>query len=318
MKAAQHLALLQPVSKATVTTSFTTSFTQPRQGASLIVVGLNRPVTGRNALVEMEGEDYDGQSGVTKEDSGDATTVGQSIAGGSGSSVFFDNVDFSDAGVGAVALRVNAAAATTLQLRADSQTGTLLGTCQVSATSGAWATQTCTLTPTTGVHTLYVVFGGAVRLNYLKFQPATGGTGTGGMGGGGTGGGTAGTSGAGGRTTGGAGTGGGASGGTTGAAGATGSAGSVGTAGTTGSGAGTAGTTGTDTGIAGTMGSGAGAAGTTGSGTGAAGTTGVTGGGKSGCSCDIGDARGQSRATLVVALFAAVFGLRGRRARRRR
>ena len=47
----------------------------------------------------IEGEDYDGQSGATKEDSND-TDLGQSIAGNSGSYVFFDNVDFSDAGVG--------------------------------------------------------------------------------------------------------------------------------------------------------------------------------------------------------------------------
>ena len=48
---------------------------------------------------------------------------------------------------------MNAQTATTLELRADSQTGTLLGTCQVAATGGAWANQTCTLTPTTGVKT---------------------------------------------------------------------------------------------------------------------------------------------------------------------
>ena len=50
---------------------------------------MKRPVTGRNAFVEIEGEDYDGQSGVTKEDSGDTTTLGQSISGGSGASAFY-------------------------------------------------------------------------------------------------------------------------------------------------------------------------------------------------------------------------------------
>src|SRR4029077_10625645 len=127
-------------------------------------------------LVEMEGEDYDGQSGVTKEDSNDSTTLGQSITGGSGGYVFFDNVGFSDAGVGAVALRVNAASATTLELHADSQTGTLLGRCSVAATGGSWGTQTCTLPPIPGVPPLYALFGGAARLNYMKFQPAAGGT----------------------------------------------------------------------------------------------------------------------------------------------
>jgi xylan 1,4-beta-xylosidase len=154
MRQAQHLALLQPVSKMAVTTSFTTSFMIPRQAGSLIILGTKRPVTGRNALVEIEGEDYDGQSGAAKEDSGD-TGQGQSLAGTSGASVFFDNVDFSDAGVDAVQLRVNAQAATTLQLHADTATGPTVGMCSIAATSGAWATQTCTLTPTSGVHTLY-------------------------------------------------------------------------------------------------------------------------------------------------------------------
>src|SRR4029077_9830330 len=105
-------------------------------------------------------------------------------------------------GVGAVQLRVNTSAATTLELRADSQTaGTLLGTCQIPSTSGAWATQTCNLTAASGVHTVYVNFGGTVRLNHMKFQTATGGTGTGGTGGGaGTGGGTGGRGGAGGSS----------------------------------------------------------------------------------------------------------------------
>src|SRR6185369_3608175 len=106
-----------------------------------LILGVNRPVTGRNALVEIEGEDYDGQSSGTKEDSND-TGLGQSISVAAGGSLFFNNVDFSDAGVGSVQLRVNAAAATTLTLRADSATGTVIGTCNVAATT-AWQTQTC-------------------------------------------------------------------------------------------------------------------------------------------------------------------------------
>ena len=157
MKAQQHLALLQPVSKAAVTTTWTTTFAIPRQAGSLVILGVKRPLTGRNAFVEIEGEDYDGQSAVTKEDSDD-TSLGQAITGSSGGNAYFESVDFSDAGVGAVQLRVDAPSATTLELRADSQTGPLLGTCAIAATGGSWATQTCTLTPTTGVHPLYLVF----------------------------------------------------------------------------------------------------------------------------------------------------------------
>jgi len=129
----------------------------PRQAGSLLVVGLKRPLIGRNAFVEIEGEDYDGQSGATKESSND-TTLGQSIAGTSGSYVYFENVDFSDASASAVQLRVAAQSDTSLELRGNSQTGPLLGTCAVTATDGAWATQTCPLAQTTGVHALYVTF----------------------------------------------------------------------------------------------------------------------------------------------------------------
>ena len=138
----------------------------------LIILGLKRPLTGRNALVEIEGEDYDGQSGVTKEDSND-DTLGQSISVASGGYVYFENVDYTDDGVASVQLRVKSQSDTTIELHADSQDGTLLGNCTVSSTSNVWATQTCTLgQPATGVSRLYVVFGGAMHLNWLQFQAA--------------------------------------------------------------------------------------------------------------------------------------------------
>jgi len=189
MKVHQQLELAQPVSTATLGSTYTTSFTINRQAGTLLLLGVNRPVTGRNALVEIEAEDYDGQSGAKKEDSNDTSTVGQSIAADNGASLFFNNVDFSDGGVNAVDLRVNTQSATTLTLMADSATGTVLGACDVTATGGAWATQTCPLAQTTGVHALYVTFGGAARLNYLKFVPVTPPTGAGGMSGSGGGGG---------------------------------------------------------------------------------------------------------------------------------
>jgi len=332
MRAEQHLALLAPVSKAAVTTTYAATFALPRQGASLVILGVKRPVTGRNAFVDIEGEDYDGQSGVTKEDSADSTTLGQSIKAAAGNYVFYRNVDLSDAGASGVQLRVNTAAATTLELRADSQTGTLLGTCQVASTAGAWATQTCAITPTTGVKLLYVVFGGAVRLNSLKFTGTGTTTGTGG-----TGGGTGGAGGgAGGR--GGSGASGGSAGGT-----------SAGVAGSTGTGSGGSGNGGSGTGVGGSGdagnggsvtgaagsgvtgggGSGSGVAGgspTGNAGSGVTGVAGTSGGGGSGgppggtdgggCGCDVGNAGGSSGMLLMVGLAAAASGMRRKRARR--
>jgi xylan 1,4-beta-xylosidase len=205
MRQAQHLALLQPVSKATVSNTYTASFTMPRQAGSLLVVGLKRPLIGRNAFGEIEGEDYDGQSRATKESSND-TTAGQSIAGEAGSYVYFENVDFSDASASAVELRVAAQSDATIELRGDSETGPLLGACALTATGGAWATQTCQLTETSGVGRVFVSFGGAARLNWLKFQPVDGDAGTGAGDGGakiilsGAGGGAGGSTGSGGST----------------------------------------------------------------------------------------------------------------------
>jgi len=321
MRKAQHLALAQAVSKKTVDTTFSTSFTLNRQGATLITLGLKRPLTGRNALVEIEGEDYDGQSGATKEDSSD-TSLGQSISVTSNGYVYFENVDYTDSGVASVQLRVKSQAAATVELHADSQTGALLGKCSVPSTSNAWASQTCTLDQTaTGVARLYVVFGGAMHLNWLKFVPGTvspagtggagGGAGgaAGGMGGsaaGGRGGSAAG--GAGGNANGGASAGGangGASAGTTGGAGA-GANGGAGAGTTGGAGAGTTG------GVAGNASGGSASGGNSGSG----GTTPVTGGGNaSGCSCHVGDGRAPARPLLVLVAFAVVLGSRRRRAR---
>ena len=308
MKAQQHLALLQPVGKATTTTTWSTSFSIPRQAGSLVILGVKRPVTGRNAFVEIEAEDYDGQSGMTKQDSGDSTTLGQSITGSSGANAFFLNTDFSDTGVGAVQLRVNTSAATTLELRADSQTGTLLGTCQIPSTSAAWATQTCNLTSTSGVHTLYVNFGGSIRLNHLKFQAGTTSTGTGGTGGGG---GTGGT-GSGGRGGAGGSSGGGSTGGMT-----SGRGGNVGSGGNGGSGSGAAGT-GVDTsGAAGTGVDPSGVAGTGVDTSGGAGTSGSAGSGADsgggGCACDVGGAGSSSGMLMIVGLAAIVLRRRGRR-----
>jgi len=206
MREAQHLALLEPVSRTTVSTTYTASFAMPRQAGSLLVIGVKRPLIGRNAFVEIEGEDYDGQSGVTKESSDDAT-LGQSIAGDSGGYVYFEDVDFGDSSSSTVQLRVAAQSDATVELRGDSETGPLLGKCALTATGGAWATQMCQLTETSGMGRVFVSFSGAARLNWLTFQPVDGGTTDGGAGGAGgrivlsgMGGGAGGSSGSGGST----------------------------------------------------------------------------------------------------------------------
>jgi MYXO-CTERM domain-containing protein len=181
MRKAQHLMPVEPVAKKTMEDTYTATFAVPKQGSAMILIGLDRPLTGRDAKVEIEGEDYDGQSGATREESGD-TSVGQSISAAANSWVYFENVDYSDQGVDSVDLRVKNAADTSVELRTESETGTLLGKCALKSTANAWATQTCKLSsPATGVSKLYVLFAGAAHLNWLKFagvaNAGTGGTG---------------------------------------------------------------------------------------------------------------------------------------------
>jgi arabinoxylan arabinofuranohydrolase len=67
-----------------------------------------------------------------------------------------------------------------IELRLDSQTGTLIGTCAVAGTGGwtTWSSKSCDITGATGVHDLYFKFtGGSGRLfnfNWWRFSPAVG------------------------------------------------------------------------------------------------------------------------------------------------
>jgi MYXO-CTERM domain-containing protein len=304
---------------------------------------------GRDALVEIEGEDYDGQSGATKEDSGDSTSLGQSISfGSSGGNVFFRNVDFTDDGVSSLQLRVKSSADTTLELHQATASGALLGKCTVTSTSGAWATQSCTLsqaaTGFSATDPLYLVVAGALHLNWIKFQAGSNPTPTGGAGGGGSSAGGAagsGNGGAAGEGAGGATAKGGAAGNGAGGAGKGGAAGS-GAGGIAGSGAGGAakgGAAGNGAGGNGSGGDNPGSnggdsgntdpgskGGSAGSGNGgSANASGGTGGGStgpgtsaSGCSCHVGSASGPSGAMLMFGIVALGLGLRRQRARRSR
>jgi MYXO-CTERM domain-containing protein len=310
MRAAQHLSAT--TTKQTLTgATFSTTVKMFKQSGLLLIVSTKRPLMGRDALVEIEGEDFDGQDKTKKEDSGD-DTLGQSISVDANGYVYFENVDYTDDGVSNVQLRVKTASDTSIELHADAQDGKLLGKCAVTSTSNAWATQTCDISPSvSGVSKLYVVFGGAAHLNWLKFQGSAPNPGTGGAGGNSAGG----SSGSAGNGAGGAaggatgsnngGTSGNSAGGSTGN-GKGGSSGS-GTGGASGSGNG-----GNSSGSAGNSGNsgGGGISGSGGSSTG--------GGGSSGCGCRIGEAPGPSGALVIVGFVAAVLGLGRRRVRRQK
>ncbi|MGK4007532.1 glycoside hydrolase family 43 protein [Sorangium sp. So ce1036] len=163
------------------------------------------------------------------------------------------NVDFLD-GVTSFEARVSSAASDAkIELRLDSQNGTLLGTCDVSGAS-SWTTKTCEVSGGSGKHDLFLKFvggnGDLFKFNWWRFtgptMPDDGGDGGGGGGGGGTT--EPGTGGAGGSGQGTGGSGGSAgAGGTASGSGGSATGGAGGTTGTAGSGSGgSAGASGVD------------------------------------------------------------------------
>lgn len=104
-----------------------------------------------------------------------------------------------DFGAGATSLELRVASTSSnskIEVRLDSQTGKLVGTCAITATGGAqtWATQTCAISGASAVHDLFFVFtggsGSLLNFNWWKFT----GSGTGDPGGTGGSGGSAGGS----------------------------------------------------------------------------------------------------------------------------
>jgi len=121
------------------------------------------------------------------------------------------NVNF---GSGATSFDARIASATSggsIELHLDSQTGTLLGTCAVSATGGAqtWMTKNCAVSGATGLHDLFLKFtggsGSLFNFNWWQFSgPGGMDVGAGGTGGGGSGSAGSGSAGRGGASNGGA------------------------------------------------------------------------------------------------------------------
>jgi hypothetical protein len=234
----------------------------------------------------------EGGMNVTSIDNGDYIKV-KEVEFGSGATSFEARVA-SVSGSGAI------------ELRLDSENGTVVGTCAVESTGGqqTWATQSCTVSGATGKHDLFLKFtGGGFKFNWWQFA-GPGDPGTGGTGGAGGDGGVAGSGGS--EPTGGA--------GDMGGSGGVSGGGGVGTAGTQagiggssgasevagGGGSGVGGGSGTAGGFGGAM---AGAGGSEG----ALGGTPTNAGGASsagGCSCNTGRRSG-NRAALG---FFLVFG----------
>ena len=164
-----------------------------------------KAVENLNPFVQVEAETMAFSSGlkteVCSEGGIDVTSIN------SGDYIKVKNVNF---GTGATSFDARVASSTSggsIELRLESQTGTLIGTCAVTGTGGVqtWTTKSCTVSGATGVHDLFLKFTGSsgalFNFNWWKFSgpggvdmPGTGGSGGTGAGGAGTSGGAGGQS----------------------------------------------------------------------------------------------------------------------------
>ena len=132
-------------------------------------------IANLNPFVQTEAETIAWSTGlkteVCSEGGMDVTSINN------GDYIKVKSVDF---GTGAVSFDARVASASSggsLELRLDSATGTLVGTCAVSGTGGAqtWATKSCTVSGATGLHDLFLKFTGGsgdlFNFNWWKFTP---------------------------------------------------------------------------------------------------------------------------------------------------
>lgn len=135
----------------------------------------------------VEAETFNAQSGIETDTCNEGGMAVTQISDGDWVKV--RGVDFGTVGAKSFSARVASTANNAaIELRLGSESGTLIGTCQVPSTGGAqsWQTVSCDVTGATGVKDLVLKFKGAFNFNYWQFTPVGGGEGgTGGAGGGG-------------------------------------------------------------------------------------------------------------------------------------
>jgi len=144
-----------------------------------------------NPFQQVEAETIAFSSGLKTEVSSDAG-AGMNVASiSNGDYIKVKEVDFAD-GVTSFEARVSSAVSNAkIELHLDSESGTLLGTCDVSGAS-SWTTKSCAVSGGSGKHDLFLKFvggsGDLFKFNWWRFSGPSmpGGGGTGGTGGGGT------------------------------------------------------------------------------------------------------------------------------------
>lgn len=131
------------------------------------------------SLSQIEAENFSDQSGIDVENCSEG---GKNIGYiENGDYAVYSNVDFGSIGSEEFLVRVACGGSGgNIEIRIDSNDGTLIGTCQVTETGGwqTWTTKTCKISKVTGKHNLYLNFTGGegYLFNVNWFEFATGAT----------------------------------------------------------------------------------------------------------------------------------------------
>lgn len=138
--------------------------------------GADVVIETRSAFTQIEAESYNNQSGIQTEtcsDSNGGMNIGYIE---NGDYVLYKNIDF---GAGAKSFEARTSSGTSggnIEIRLDSLTGPLLGTCAVPATE-SWQTfsdVTCNVSEVSKKHDLYLIFTGGsgylMNVNWFKFK----------------------------------------------------------------------------------------------------------------------------------------------------
>jgi DUF1680 family protein len=131
----------------------------------------------RSAFSQIEAESYDTQSGIQTESCGEG---GQDIGYiENGDYAVYNNIDFGGGATSFQARVASGASGGNIEIRLDSITGSLVGTCPVAGTGGwqTWTTRTCSVSGASGTHNLYLKFtGGSGYLFNVNWFQFTGGS----------------------------------------------------------------------------------------------------------------------------------------------
>jgi hypothetical protein len=127
-------------------------------------------VAPRSALTRVEAESFNSTNSTDLREI--STSTGKGIGYiNSGDYAVYNKLDFGNGATSFKALVATNNALTNIEIRSNGPSGSLLGTLQVASTGG-WDTyeeKTCTISNTTGVKDIYLVFTGPVNVDWFTF-----------------------------------------------------------------------------------------------------------------------------------------------------